>query len=181
MLNSYWKLKKTVLFTFRWQERHRPRGADRRWKLSSRLFWIYDWKETSSWRHPRHRPLRSQAAGRVCTVSVGIICLLLFKYELYVDFTFSTEKSVLFWLMSGWTVKSSVTTNEWLYGHFKLGNVSIPFFFWAGLLTAVWTIIHPLSHLCCRMKPRKIKEDDAPRTIACPHKVSVINTNIQKI
>lgn len=22
------------------------------------------------------------------------------------------------------------------------------------------------------MKPRKIKEDDAPRTIACPHKVS---------
>lgn len=23
-----------------------------------------------------------------------------------------------------------------------------------------------------RMKPRKIKEDDAPRTIACPHKVS---------
>lgn len=23
-----------------------------------------------------------------------------------------------------------------------------------------------------RMKPRKVKEDDAPRTIACPHKVS---------
>lgn len=23
------------------------------------------------------------------------------------------------------------------------------------------------------MKPRKVKEDDAPRTIACPHKVSV--------
>lgn len=26
--------------------------------------------------------------------------------------------------------------------------------------------------LLVRMKPRKIKEDDAPRTIACPHKVS---------
>lgn len=26
-----------------------------------------------------------------------------------------------------------------------------------------------------RMKPRKIKEDDAPRTIACPHKVSVVD------
>lgn len=25
-----------------------------------------------------------------------------------------------------------------------------------------------------RMKPRKIKEDDAPRTIACPHKVSEV-------
>lgn len=24
-----------------------------------------------------------------------------------------------------------------------------------------------------RMKPRKVKEDDAPRTIACPHKVSL--------
>lgn len=24
------------------------------------------------------------------------------------------------------------------------------------------------------MKPRKVKEDDAPRTIACPHKVSAV-------
>lgn len=28
--------------------------------------------------------------------------------------------------------------------------------------------------LSLRMKPRKIKEDDAPRTIACPHKVSEV-------
>lgn len=27
-----------------------------------------------------------------------------------------------------------------------------------------------------RMKPRKVKEDDAPRTIACPHKVSFYDT-----
>lgn len=24
------------------------------------------------------------------------------------------------------------------------------------------------------MKPKKVKEDDAPRTIACPHKVSIL-------
>lgn len=28
------------------------------------------------------------------------------------------------------------------------------------------------------MKPRKIKEDDAPRTIACPHKVSVAHQHL---
>lgn len=31
------------------------------------------------------------------------------------------------------------------------------------------------GYLCvCRMKPKKVKEDDAPRTIACPHKVSAL-------
>ncbi|XP_055718521.1 transcriptional repressor protein YY1-like isoform X1 [Salvelinus fontinalis] len=28
----------------------------------------------------------------------------------------------------------------------------------------------PRSVMSCRMKPRKVKEDDSPRTIACPHK-----------
>ncbi|XP_026105498.1 transcriptional repressor protein YY1-like isoform X3 [Carassius auratus] len=32
------------------------------------------------------------------------------------------------------------------------------------------TFTAPLPHRASRMKPRKIKEDDAPRTIACPHK-----------
>lgn len=30
------------------------------------------------------------------------------------------------------------------------------------------------------MKPRKVKEDDAPRTIACPHKVSLISFSQKK-
>lgn len=29
-----------------------------------------------------------------------------------------------------------------------------------------------------RMKPRKVKEDDAPRTIACPHKVSLMDCRL---
>lgn len=33
-------------------------------------------------------------------------------------------------------------------------------------------VFDSLFSVCgCRMKPRKVKEDDAPRTIACPHKV----------
>lgn len=34
------------------------------------------------------------------------------------------------------------------------------------------TVVFPLIN---RMKPRKVKEDDAPRTIACPHKVSPVS------
>ena len=32
----------------------------------------------------------------------------------------------------------------------------------------------PIVFSLNRMKPRKVKEDDAPRTIACPHKVSLM-------
>lgn len=32
----------------------------------------------------------------------------------------------------------------------------------------------PIVFSLTRMKPRKVKEDDAPRTIACPHKVSLM-------
>lgn len=39
------------------------------------------------------------------------------------------------------------------------------------LSTSVFLLMFFFSFFL-RMKPRKIKEDDAPRTIACPHKVS---------
>lgn len=32
-----------------------------------------------------------------------------------------------------------------------------------------------------RMKPRKVKEDDAPRTIACPHKVSLMTLSPEEL
>jgi len=35
-----------------------------------------------------------------------------------------------------------------------------------------WLSANVFFSFFLRMKPRKIKEDDAPRTIACPHKVS---------
>lgn len=66
---SYGFLLKTVPLFFRWQKGHRPRGANHRRKLSSRLFGIHDREEASSWRHPRHWPVRPQTAGRVCKVS----------------------------------------------------------------------------------------------------------------
>lgn len=66
---SYGFLLKTVPLSFRWQKGHRPRGANHRRKLSSRLFGIHDREKASSWRHPRHWPVRPQTAGRVCKVS----------------------------------------------------------------------------------------------------------------
>lgn len=49
-----------------------------------------------------------------------------------------------------------------------------------ALSSVSFLFVKPTNHVLFfslfpnRMKPRKVKEDDAPRTIACPHKVSVM-------
>lgn len=40
-------------------------------------------------------------------------------------------------------------------------------------MVVLYTVFVTAFFVINRMKPRKVKEDDAPRTIACPHKVSL--------
>lgn len=40
-------------------------------------------------------------------------------------------------------------------------------------MAVIYTVFVTVFFVINRMKPRKVKEDDAPRTIACPHKVSL--------